>query len=104
MRRFHSPASALMGLGALFVLAAVGCEPAPYAELQTVLQYEVADNGNDRASLRDRWLTDLQEADSRIWAALHSDVMDQEVADAMIEAHESGADVRVVADTEAQGT
>jgi hypothetical protein len=104
MKRLHSMALTLLGLGALSALVAAGCEPAPYAELQTVLQYEVAEDGNDRASLRDRWLADLQEADSRIWAAVNGDVMDQEVADAMIQAHQAGADVRVVADVEDQGT
>ena len=93
----------LVALGALVLLTMTGCEPAPYAELQTVLQYEVAQDGNDRASLRDRWLTDMREADSRIWAAVNGDVMDQEVADAMIQAHQEGADVRVVADVEDEG-
>jgi hypothetical protein len=35
MRRLHSTALTLLGLGALSVLLAAGCEPAPYAELQT---------------------------------------------------------------------
>ncbi len=75
--------------------------------LKTKLDYVVepggaGSDGNDGSSLRDRLLNEIEGADRRIWAAATADVLDDEIAGALVDAHDRGVDVRLVADVDHQ--
>ena len=88
----------LLGLG-------VGCEtePPPMEELEREVEYHIQ-SAKQTQTHRKQILGDIENARQRIWAAVTPDVMDAEIADALIDAADRGLQVRVVADADASNS
>jgi phosphatidylserine/phosphatidylglycerophosphate/cardiolipin synthase-like enzyme len=70
--------------------------------LKTEVDYLVQESDSSGSNLEDQFLGDLREADRRIWGAIAGDMMDQQLAQILVDAHKAGVDVRLVADVDDQ--
>ena len=97
-----------LALLAGLVLACLGpaCDrPAPESvDLKTEVDYLVSPDESGDA-IKKRLIREIKNADDRVWGALAGDVVDSNMADALVAAHNNPeVDVQLVADADQQGT
>ena len=87
---------------ALVAGLAAGCnnEPVELQQLRTTVDYQAMSQSSE-SDLESRLLEDLEEADTRIWAAVTPDVLTPAVQEALLAAHDRDVEVQVVADVDA---
>ena len=57
--------------------------------LKTKVDYMVEPGDSSGSNLQQQFLGDLREADRRIWGAIAGDMMDQQLAQILVDAHEA---------------
>lgn len=93
---------ALSAVMLLVAVAGVGCtqQPVDVQQLETDVDYQAV-SSSDGPDLEAQLIEDVDEAETRVRAAVTPDVLTADVTEALLNAHEREVDVQVVADANA---
>lgn len=103
---WRSPKWPLLLTGFVLVCTGMACDRTPpeEAQLKTQVDYLISPSTSDD-TVKSRLIDSIDGADQRVWAAVAGDVVDAEMAEALVSAHDrEGVDVQLVADVDQKGT